>query len=182
MAVLNFRFTAGDAVVVARLNRTERDAVTVWQQLDTYTFEFHDGHDTGNPIYFRAAGNKDKKNVPKIDTLNCTAASYHGTHQGRPTGAVSINAFRNGDKLAAALNAASTQEIQNIVATSWNAIALLAQRFWTDTAPPLTATEIAAAAAAAAPTDKACTVPNCAGRVPIVASGKAACSVCFKFQ
>ena len=182
MAALNFRFTADDTTVIDNLNRTERDAVRVWQTLTTYTFEFHDGHDTGNPIYFRATGNAEKKNLPKIDTLNCTAASYYGTAGGKSTGVVSVNAFRNGAKLAAALNAASAQEIQNVVSTSWASIALLAQRYWTNTSPPQTADEIAAASALAAPADKACSVPLCTGRVPVVGSGKAACSVCFKFQ
>ena len=182
MAALNFRFTADDATVADNLNRTERDAVAVWQTLTTYTFEFHDGHDTGNPIYFRATGNAEKSNLPKIDTLNCTPANYHGTDKGKSTGVVSVSAFRNGAKLARALSGASALEIQNIVSQSWVSIALLAHRYWNHITPPLTATELATAAALAAPTDKACSVPLCTGRVPIVGSGKAACSVCFKFQ
>ena len=50
--------------------------IVLQQVSDNFSFEFHGGHETGNPVYVRVEGNKDKSNVPKFDTLNKTAQNY----------------------------------------------------------------------------------------------------------
>jgi hypothetical protein len=163
-----FSFKATDPIVTKYLNATERAAVALCQTSTEYEFEFHTGHDTGNPIYVRPDGNTDKKNLPKFDTKNKTAASYHA----RNTTSVSVNTLANGGKLASALGSAAQLEIETLISASWASLALLATRFWTDTLAP---------AVVVAATDKACKATGCAGRVPITSS-KSACDTCFAYQ
>ena len=163
-----FSFQDNDPIVTKYLNATERAAVALWQTSAEYRFEFHTGHDTGNPIYIRPVGNSDKKNLPKFDTKNKTATSYHA----RNTTTVSVNTLANGGKLARALGSAAQTEIETLIQTSWASLALLATRFWTNTPAP---------AIVVAATDKACKAAGCAGRVPIT-SDKSACDTCFVYQ
>lgn len=68
-----FRLVATDPLVT----KYAAGATIVGPQTSTgFSFEFHGGHETGNPVYVRIAGNTDKSNVPKFDTLNKTAAKY----------------------------------------------------------------------------------------------------------
>jgi len=68
-----FRAVATDQLVI-RYNRG--NLIALAQVSTNYVFEFHGGHETGNPVYVRVDGNKDSSNVPKFDTKNKTAASY----------------------------------------------------------------------------------------------------------
>jgi hypothetical protein len=168
----NFKFQDDDTTVRTYLNTAERAKVGTWQSSSDFTFEFHEGHGTGYPIYIRPDGNTDKSNLPKFDTLNKTAASY------RPKDAkqVSLAALANGNKLLK-LSSKTQADIVAVIDGSWVSLALLASRRWTQTKAP--------ADPLAAPTDRACTATaNCTGRVPIVAgkSSKQMCPVCFKYQ
>jgi hypothetical protein len=47
----NFRFEKTDPIVAYYLDETDLTAITHWQTQTGYTFEFHEMHDIGNPIY-----------------------------------------------------------------------------------------------------------------------------------
>ena len=163
-----FHFQANDDLVQRYLNQTERGNVATWQQSDGWVFEFHTGHTTGSPIYVRPDGNTDKSNLPKFDTQNKTANDYS-----------TCSKLANGGKLIqqtkkGGLSKQDQAELENIIAQSWASLSLLAQRYWTRTPAPQVVQQA---------TTKPCTAtPNCTGQVQIVQSGKAPCSVCYKYQ
>jgi hypothetical protein len=68
-----FRVVATDPIVT-QYNRG--NLIALAQVSMNFVFEFHGGHETGNPVYVRVVGNKDNSNVPKFDTKNKTAANY----------------------------------------------------------------------------------------------------------
>jgi hypothetical protein len=68
-----FRVVATDPIVT-KYNRG--NLIALAQVSTNFVFEFHGGHETGNPVYVRVDGNKDNSNVPKFDTKNKTAANY----------------------------------------------------------------------------------------------------------
>lgn len=68
-----FRVVATDPIVT-QYNRG--NLIALAQVSLNFVFEFHGGHETGNPVYVRVVGNKDNSNVPKFDTKNKTAANY----------------------------------------------------------------------------------------------------------
>ncbi len=160
--VTTFNFTQADATVQQYLNATERGNVTAWQTDYSYSLEFHAGHTTGDPIYFRPGGNKDKSNIPKIDTKNKQASDYK-----------TLQHIANWGKLQGGLKKAAYDEIVQIIANSWGSLQLLASRFWSGTsAPPVPVV----------PTQKDCVHCKAVGSVPIVTSGKASCTKCFKYS
>ncbi len=53
----NFRFERNDPIVAYFLDEADLTAITHWQVQVGYTFEFHEMHDIGNPIYIRPDGN-----------------------------------------------------------------------------------------------------------------------------
>lgn len=161
-----FDFVNTDLIVTTYLTQGERANIAVWQVSGEYHFEFHNGHPTGRPIYIRPDGNTEGANIPKFDTLNRTAANYNA-----------ITKFANGTKLRDALSNGAQAEILNIIANNWAVLSLLATRWWTNTIPPPPVPVIAA------PVNRACTMANCAGRVPIYANnGRAMCDTCFTWQ
>lgn len=162
-----FRFDSTDPLITARLNATEIANVTSWQGSYDYNFEFHNGHPTGYPIYVRPVGNRDTSNLPKFDTKNKSANDYRA-----------ITSLANGQKLRSALTSTAQQDVLNVIANNWATLALLATRWWTNKMAPV----IVQAPIIVQPTDKACNVSTCVGRVPLVTSGKAACDTCFKYQ
>lgn len=169
----NFTFQDASVFVRGYLNTAERARVGSWQTQDGYTFEFHGGHTTGYPIYFRPDDNDDDSNLPKIDTKNKQASDYYGMARGRSTGAVSVAAFANGDKLLRELSGAAQRDIEQIVTNSWASLQLLALRYHSRTPAP--------ADPPAAATHKPCQQPGCGGQVEIVASGKAPCDTCWTY-
>jgi hypothetical protein len=62
---MNFCFQSNDVMVLDYLSGGETTAVKRWQKSLEYTFEFHFGHDTGNPVYIRPNHNTDTSNLPK---------------------------------------------------------------------------------------------------------------------
>ena len=141
------------------MNAAERREVAVWQKVDTYTFEFHEGHGTGNPIYIRPNGNEDTKNLPKFDTLNKSPSHFY---LGKGT-AVKVVTFANGSKLTA-LPAPTQADIEAVVAGSWPSLQLMAQRRWDGEKAP------ADPVVKAAPKNKPCSTPKCRGKVPVKAA------------
>ncbi len=168
MPVLHtFPFQANNDLVQKYLNQIERKDVTTWQKSDEWVFEFHTGHKTGNPIYVRPKGNKDTSNLPKFDTTNKEASDYSACSK-----------LANGGKLIqqqkkGGLSKKDQEELESIITDSWDALSLLAKRYWSGTEAPAVDVQ---------PTTKDCKDPNCQGQVPIVKSGKAACPVCYQYQ
>ncbi|HET8728160.1 MAG TPA: hypothetical protein VFO41_11660, partial [Alphaproteobacteria bacterium] len=118
MPRMNFLFQADDPVVLAYLRQPEINRVGRWQTSNAYTFEWHDGHPTGHPLYIRPDGNGDNSNIPKVDTRNKTAAHYPD-----------INAIPNSDKLGG-LRERDRAEILAIIHEEWDIFAELARRIW----------------------------------------------------
>lgn len=116
---MNFCFQQTDTIVLDYLKGGEISAVTQWQQNTEYTFEFHFGHDTGNPVYVRPNHNTDTSNLPKIDTKNKYAHQY-----------TSIDDLANGGKLKRDLSPTAQNDIITILQNSWDAFQTLATRFW----------------------------------------------------
>lgn len=170
----NFEFKDASAFVRTYLNTAERANVQRWQTQDGYTFEFHGGHTTGNPIYFRIDDNGDKSNLPKVDTKDKAFSDYFGSAGGRRTTSVSVAAFANGGKLLKGLPSAAQTDIEQIVTRSWPSLQLLADRYHSGTDAP--------ADPPAAETHKTCGLGGCVGQVPIVLSGKAMCETCYQFS
>jgi hypothetical protein len=122
MSQENFAWKSDDDLVSSYLSSGERSAVQRWQTSSDYVFEFHPGHPTGYPIYVRKVGNTEKSNLPKFDTKNCMASMYND-----------INKFSNGAKLRRDLNNAAQTDLLAVVTTEWEALKLLAKRYWKST-------------------------------------------------
>jgi hypothetical protein len=73
----NFRFNQNDPIIQYYLDPDDINAITHWQTLGGYTFEFHDMHTTGNPIYIRPDGNTSNSSMTKIDTKNIASPATH---------------------------------------------------------------------------------------------------------
>jgi hypothetical protein len=114
MGQVNFNFQDNDPVVMDNLTSGEVKAVKTWQKSEEYTLEFHDGHDTGNPIYVRPTGNNENSNLPKMDTKNKSADSYK-----------LITSFANGAKLNGALKNRGKADLLAIVANEWATLSVL---------------------------------------------------------
>jgi hypothetical protein len=172
MARLNFKFQDNDAVVMDYLTAEEVKAVKTWQNSEEYTFEFHDGHDTGNPIYIRPTDNTDSSNLPKMDTKNKSASSYK-----------QITSLANGAKLNAALKSKAKTEILAIIANEWDSLSVLADRYWN----PKGKVYVSAAESAATRTERVC--GSCTTRFDGAVSlsgpnklGKYQCSECYSWE
>jgi hypothetical protein len=163
-----FRFESTNALLRQYLNTAERARVLTWQPVGSkWKIELHPGHPQGEPFYIRLDGNTDNENVPKVDTKNHTAANY-----------TAIGSIKNYQKLRAELTETEQTALLNFIRASWPHLTLIAQRYWSNTlAPPDPPPPTAR------PATKACTAtPRCTGVVQNVVSGKAPCSVCFKYQ
>lgn len=122
----NFYFTKNDKIVTTYLTVSEIESVTHWQSSFGYTFEFHDGHPTGNPIYFRPDKNDDTKSMPKIDTKNV----LHGLYGN----------IANEEKLTKGKNKVSksdVDDITNLITNEWATLKTFAQRYWSGTKAPV---------------------------------------------
>ena len=172
---VNFNFVTTDATVQRYLDPTERGQVTHWQQqTGDWTFEFHEGHTAGYPLYVRAANETSGENLPKMITEGKTANDYNKLIN-LANGGKLVNKSWNGR-----LEAKAQKDLLNVIANSWPQLQTLARRYWTNSpvvVPPAPAPVLAAAAQF-----KSCTTNGCAGQVPVVASGKAPCDTCYRFQ
>jgi hypothetical protein len=162
-----FRFENDDLTLRRYLNTAERAQVHAWQPGNSrWSIELHPGHPQGEPFYIRLDGNMDRDNVPKADTLNHAANEF-----------TVIGGFKNWEKLQAGLGTAAQTALLQFVRQNWNSLTLIAHRYWTNSfAPPDPPPPTAR------PATKPCNVPNCGGEVQNLISGKAPCSVCWKFQ
>lgn len=138
----NFHFDRDDPIVQYYLDESDIDAVRVWQRQQTYTFEFHEMHDTGNPIYIRADGNTDQSLITKIDTksIGDPAQHYKDARNLRKPWIENIPNFAKISRLGAP----SITEITNIVTHEWPRLQKLAARRWSGwrkPAPPKTLIE-----------------------------------------
>ncbi len=114
-----FTFTKTDPLVQEYLTAEEIQTITTEQTSDAYVFEFHEGHDTGNPIYVRPDGNTDKSNLPKFDTKNKTAADY-------PT----VESLANGGKLRRDLKNKDQNDLMNVIQNDWALLSKMARGYW----------------------------------------------------
>lgn len=74
---VNFNWVASDATLANELSSQDRLSIKVQQKrVADWTFEFHEGHITGNPVYIRPAGCKVKSNLTKMDTKNIPLSTY----------------------------------------------------------------------------------------------------------
>ncbi len=123
-----FTWNNNNQVVMNHLNRIERQAMNE-QKSSEYEFEFHDGHDTGYPIYIRPTHTEAQKwnsNIPKIDTKNNDSSKFND-----------IKDITNWVKLDKYIKTNGKKEILTIIQKDWKKLELFAKRFWTGvTAPP----------------------------------------------
>jgi hypothetical protein len=172
----NFNFLNSDATVKKYLDATERGLVTRWQEeTNDWTFEFHEGHTDGYPLYVRSATDDSGKNLPKMLTEGKTAASY-----------ASLTSLANGGKLVSRdatgkLTNKAQKDLQAVITNSFPQLQLLAKRYWDET-PVVTTPAAPARAVARAAKSKNCSNPGCKGKVPVVESGKSPCNKCYRYQ
>lgn len=114
-----FTFKKTNPMVVRYLTQPEIATITTEQASDAYVFEFHEGHDTGNPIYVRPDGNKDKSNLPKFDTKNKTASDYR-----------TVGSLANGGKLETALKTRDKTDLINVIQNNWALLSKIASGYW----------------------------------------------------
>lgn len=172
---LRWKFQAADPIVLRYLNAQERAAVTEWQQ-DTLplSFEFHGGHDIGEPIYIRTDGNEDDANVPKLDTKTAKASELGGNLKAikcweKLTGGVLKN-----KPVAAQLSGGDQTTLRVLLQTQMAYFKLIGSRYWNNEQPP--------ADTLPPPPDRPCSATTaCLGRVQNT-KGKGPCSVCYKYS
>ncbi len=131
----NFKFERTDPIVAYFLDETDLAAVRHWQTRGGYTFEFHEMHDTGNPIYIRRDGNTDGSLITKIDTKNIANPALHYALKSNP-GKPWIENIPNFAKISG-LGAATTTEIATIITNEWTRLQKLADRRWSGWKKPL---------------------------------------------
>jgi len=172
---VNFNFVSADATVQKYLDATERGLVTRWQQETAdWTFEFHPGHTDGYPLYIRSATDTSTSNLPKLLTEGKTASDY-----------ATILSIANAGKLVSQsadgkLSNKAQKDLLAVIKNSWPKLQLLTKRYWDE--KPVVAPPAPVAVVNAAPQFKQCTNGLCGGQVPVVASGKAPCGTCYRYQ
>ena len=119
-----FRLVATDPLVVTHGGGV---AIARAQTSTKFVFEFHGGHETGNPIYVRVVGNKDKSNVPKFDTRNKTMGNY-----------ASYSALANSGKLDQAkkdkdLKQADLDELSQLISQNFALFQAMAASYYNKT-------------------------------------------------
>ena len=124
----NFKFAANDPVVIANLSTAEIADVDNWQTSTQYLMEFHEGHETGYPIYIRPVKGlkKTESNIPKANTKNVASGTYSSLAQ-----------LENGEKLTANLKTDAQSDLLAILTNEWDTLVILARRYWTNEEPPV---------------------------------------------
>lgn len=124
----NFRFVRTDPIVAYYLDEDDLGAIHHWQRETGYTFEFHESHETGNPIYIRPDGNTANSNMTKIDTKNIADPAEHYKIARFPNRRW-IENIPNFNVISG-LNAPRINEIAGIVTNEWQYLQKLASRRW----------------------------------------------------
>jgi hypothetical protein len=124
----NFRFERNDPIVVYFLDGDDLDAITHWQTEAGYTFEFHEMHDIGNPIYIRPDGNTATSSMAKIDTKNIASPALHykNSKNIKQPWIENIANF----SVISKLGAPRLTEIVTIATHEWKYLQKLADRRW----------------------------------------------------
>jgi len=138
----NFRWEKTDPIVAYYLDDADLNAIRHWQVQPGYTFEFHEQHETGNPIYIRRDGNNDNSLITKIDTKNIANPATHYANKKNPRQPW-IETIANFNKIEKLPNTAIT-EIVSIMTNEWARIQKLTDRRWSGwrrPAPPKTLME-----------------------------------------
>ena len=117
-----FRFVANDPIVTANLTATEIAAVETWQESDDYSFEFHEGHTSGDgrPIYIRPASLAESRdgNIPKINAVDANKGTYK-----------TVANIINGGKLSSLDNLAQA-DLMGVIINAYDSLTILARRYW----------------------------------------------------
>jgi hypothetical protein len=135
----NFRFERNDPIVAYYLDEIDLNAIRQWQTQAGYTFEFHEMHDTGNPIYIRPDGNTAGGSMTKIDTRNIADPAVH-YRTGNVTTPRWIENIPNFNVISR-LGAPRIDEIRSIITNEWRYLQKLADRRWSGWRKPLTLME-----------------------------------------
>jgi len=130
----NWHFKQTDDLVKYYLDQADINAVRRWQTLDGYTFEFHEGHETGNPIYIRPDGNTSQQSMPKVDTKNIVNPALHYKNSKKPNDPWLEN-IANYEVLSASLTTQQLAEIAAIFVDNWSALQKVADRRWNNYKP-----------------------------------------------
>lgn len=131
----NFKFERADPIVAYYLDEADLNAIRYWQKQGGYTFEFHEMHDIGNPIYIRADGNTDGSLITKIDTKNIPDPALHYKDK-KNLAKPWIENIANFAKISK-LGAPAINEIVIIVTNEWPRLQKLADRRWSGWRKPL---------------------------------------------
>ncbi len=165
----NWHWNAGEEIVKYYLDRDDIRDVRRWQQIETYTFEFHPSHETGNPIYIRPDGNSDNDHIPKVDTRNIVSPILHYVNRGKQIPDW-LTMIANYNKLGV-LTELARAEITNIFNDNWAVLQKLAARKYSAWVRPIQVDWVAVLR---------CTTSKCAGREVLVAvSSRAAANYIF---
>ena len=124
----NFRFERTDPIVAYYLDDEDLNAIHHWQTEQGYTFEFHESHETGNPIYIRPDGNAANASMTKIDTKNIADPAQHYKNNRNPKQPW-IECIPNYNVIGR-LGAPKINEIVSIVTHEWKHLQKLADRRW----------------------------------------------------
>lgn len=135
----NFKFERTDPIVAYFLDETDLAAIRHWQTRSGYTFEFHEMHDIGNPIYIRRDGNTDNSLITKIDTKKIPNPALHYTNKSNRNQPW-IENIPNFSKISG-LGAPTLTEIANIFTNEWTHLQKLADRRWSGWKRPKTLME-----------------------------------------
>jgi len=133
----NFRFERNDPIVAYFLDDDDLNAIRHWQTQIGYTFEFHEMHDIGNPIYIRPDGNTSGSSMTKIDTKNIADPKLHYKSKSNAN-LPWIQSIANFSVISR-LGAPRINEIVSIMEHEWKYIQKLTHRRWTEwrrPAPP----------------------------------------------
>jgi hypothetical protein len=135
----NFRFEKTDPIVCYFLDEADLNAIQTWQTQDGYTFEFHEMHDIGNPIYIRPDANTSKSSMTKIDTKGIANPALHYKLKSDPSKPWIQNIANFA--VISKLGQPRITEIVNICQNNWPYLQKLAMRRWTNWRKPLTIME-----------------------------------------
>jgi len=124
----NFRFEKTNEIVAYYLDDSDLTAITHWQTQLGYTFEFHEMHDIGNPIYIRPDGNTSTSSMTKIDTKKIADPALHYKNKAKPT-APWIENIANYSVISK-LGTTKINEIAGIFSGEWKYLQKLADRRW----------------------------------------------------
>lgn len=114
-----FTFTKTDPLLLRYLTPGQIAGITHQQTSDEYQFEFHGGHETGNPVYVRPNDNTDKSNLPKFDTRNKSANNY-----------TDVTHLANGGKLLRQLEKRDREDLINVIQNNWALLAIVAAAYY----------------------------------------------------